>query len=114
MIDFVDYNFNDRRKILGDLENGPIPKTIILLTKKVVYDSFKVDKKNFYYLYQKRGKTLYYLVKTSTLHAGEKNFLAGNVKYQNFIIKTHNHTSYLYGIVFHNIVLQYRKTKLVQ
>ena len=47
--------------ILGDLEHGPIITTIILFTKKVVYDSFKKERlpslahiqnevKNYHYL----------------------------------------------------------------
>ena len=41
----IDYNLSDSRKILGDLDNGPIVNAIILLTKKVIYDSFKKEKK---------------------------------------------------------------------
>ena len=43
-IGFHDYNLSDSKKILGDLENGPIVNSIILLTKKVIYDSFKKEK----------------------------------------------------------------------
>ena len=41
---FRDYNLSDACKILGDLENEPIANTLILFTKKVIYDSFKLDK----------------------------------------------------------------------
>ena len=42
---FLVYNLTDSRKILGDLENGPIINSIILFTKNVIYDSFKKEKK---------------------------------------------------------------------
>ena len=43
-IGFIDYNLSVSRKIIGDLENGPILNSIILITKKVIYDSFKKEK----------------------------------------------------------------------
>ena len=43
-IGFLDYNLSDSRNVLGDLENGPIVNSIILITKKVIYDSFKKEK----------------------------------------------------------------------
>ena len=60
-IGFINYNLTETKKILGDIDNGNITTTIILLTKKVIYNSFKKDKlpsihhiknetKNFYYL----------------------------------------------------------------
>ena len=42
-IGFQDYTLTDSRIIIGDLENGPILNSIILLTKKVIYDSFKKE-----------------------------------------------------------------------
>ena len=33
---FLEYNLTDSRKILGDLDNGPIINSIILFTKKVI------------------------------------------------------------------------------
>ena len=58
-IGFINYNLTETKKILGDIDNGNITTTIILLTK--IYNSFKKDKlpsihhiknetKNFYYL----------------------------------------------------------------
>ena len=35
---FFDYNLSNSRKILGDLENDPILNSIILPTKKIIYD----------------------------------------------------------------------------
>ena len=40
-IGFINYNLTETKKILGDIENGNIPTTIILLTKKVIYNAFK-------------------------------------------------------------------------
>ena len=37
----VDYNLSDMRKIVGDLEIALAIKFIILLTKKVIYNSMK-------------------------------------------------------------------------
>ena len=44
-LDFTDYKLNDSKKIMGDLENGSFPNTIIFLTKKVSYDSFKDERR---------------------------------------------------------------------
>ena len=43
-IGFINYNLTESRIILGDIENGNIPTTIILLTKKVIYNAFKKDR----------------------------------------------------------------------
>ena len=43
-IGFIDYNLSISRKIIGDLENGPILSSIILIAKKVIYDSSKKGK----------------------------------------------------------------------
>ena len=43
-IGFIGYKLSVSRKIIGDLENGPILSSIILITKKVIYDSFKKEK----------------------------------------------------------------------
>ena len=40
-IGFLEYN---SRKILGDLDSGPIINSSILLSKKVIYDSFRKEK----------------------------------------------------------------------
>ena len=62
-IGFHDYNLSDSRKILGDLENGPIVNSIILLTKKVIYDSFKKEKKPAFIHIKNEVKNHYYLEK---------------------------------------------------
>ena len=43
-ISLLNNNLTDLRKILGDLENGPIINSIILLREKVIYDSFKKER----------------------------------------------------------------------
>ena len=43
-IGFIGYNLSIFKNIIGDLENGPILNSIILITKKVIYDSFKKDR----------------------------------------------------------------------
>ena len=69
------------RKIIGDLENGPILNSIILITKKVIYDSFKKDKipsifqiksevKNHYGLTEVLGRH-YYLEKYTHRNNGK-------------------------------------------
>ena len=40
-IGFIGYNLSESKIILGDIENGNIPFTILLLSKKVIYDAFK-------------------------------------------------------------------------
>ena len=40
----VDYNLSDMRKIVGDLEIALAIKCIILLTKKVIYNSMKKER----------------------------------------------------------------------
>ena len=40
-IGFINYKLSENRIILGDIENGITLTTIILLTKKVIYNSFK-------------------------------------------------------------------------
>ena len=40
-IGFINYNLTETRKILGDIENGNTLTTIILLTKKIIYNAFK-------------------------------------------------------------------------
>ena len=42
-IGFINFRFTDYKKILGDIDNGIIITTIILLTKKVIYNCFKKD-----------------------------------------------------------------------
>ena len=43
-IGLIDYNLTESKIILGDVENGNIPTTVILLTKKVIYNAFKKEK----------------------------------------------------------------------
>ena len=40
----VDFNLSDMRKIVGDMENAPTINRIILLTKKMIYNSMKKEK----------------------------------------------------------------------
>ena len=54
---FKNYNLTNSRKFLGDLDNGPIINSIILLTKKVIYDSFKEEKKPVFIHIKMRSKT---------------------------------------------------------
>ena len=42
-IGFINYKLSENRIILGDIENGITLTTIILLTKKVFYNSFKKE-----------------------------------------------------------------------
>ena len=85
---FIGYKLTERKKILGDLENGPIQTTILLLTKKVIYDSFKKgvipslahiknETKNFYYL----EKYSFYLMHKS--HIFDKRWHLMNIYYTN-------------------------------
>ena len=64
-IEILDYTLTDSRIILGDLENGPVQNTIILLTKKVIYDSFKKEKKPSFVHVQNETKNFFYLEKYS-------------------------------------------------
>ena len=41
---FIDYNLSDSRRVIEYLENGPILNTMIHLTKKVIRDSFKLER----------------------------------------------------------------------
>ena len=43
-IGFIGYTLTESKIILGDLENGQTITTLILLSKKVIYDSFKRGK----------------------------------------------------------------------
>ena len=43
-IGLIDYNLTESKIILGDIENGNITTTVILLTKKVIYNAFKKEK----------------------------------------------------------------------
>ena len=39
-VGLIDDNLTESKIILGDIENGVLPTTVILLTKKVIYNSF--------------------------------------------------------------------------
>ena len=87
-IGFIGYKITERKIILGDLENGQITTTIILLAKKVIYDSFKRgmlpslvhvqnETKNFFYL----EKYSFYLSHKS--HIFDKRWHLLNIYYKN-------------------------------
>ena len=59
-IGFINYNLTESKIILGDLENGNIPTTVILLTKKVMYNSFKKGKEPVIQHVQNETKNVYY------------------------------------------------------
>ena len=59
------------RKIIGDLENGPILNSIILITKKVIYDSFKKDKIPSIFQIKSEVKNHYYLEKFTHRNNGK-------------------------------------------
>ena len=44
----LDYHLTNNRIILGDLENALSINSIILLTKKVIYNAMKNEKKHTY------------------------------------------------------------------
>ena len=62
-IGFLDYNLTESRIISGDLENDPILNAIILLTRKVIYDSFKIEKKTSLVHIQNEMRNFFYLEK---------------------------------------------------
>ena len=62
-LDFEDYDINDRIKILGYLNNRPIHNHIIILTEKVIHDSFKKKTTASIAYIQNEVKHLYYLEK---------------------------------------------------
>ena len=61
VIGFINYNLTETKKILGDIDNGNITTTIILLTKKVIYNSFKKDKLPSIHHIKNETKKFYYL-----------------------------------------------------
>ena len=63
IIGFLDYKLNDSKKIVGDLESGPVTNCIILLTKKVIYDTFKQERKPSLFHIKAEVKNHYYLEK---------------------------------------------------
>ena len=55
------YNLSQSRIILGDLENAMSINTIILLTKKVIYNSMKKEQRPYIYINIKNEvKKFYY------------------------------------------------------
>ena len=62
---FIGYKLTERKIILGYLENGQITTTLILLSKKVIYDSFKRDKIPSLAHVQNETKKIFYLEKYS-------------------------------------------------
>ena len=64
-IGFIGYTLSDSKIILGDIENGKIPTTAILLSKKVIYDAFKRDKVPALAHIQNETKHFFYLGKYS-------------------------------------------------
>ena len=79
-IGFIDYNLSISRKILGDLENGPILSSIIPIAKKVIYDSFRKGKMPSIFQIKSEVKNHYYL---------EKYMYRNNGKIQIFEKKWH-------------------------
>ena len=62
-IGFLDYSLSDSRKIVGDLDNGPILNSIILITKKVIYDSFRKERIPSIFQIKSEVKKHYFLEK---------------------------------------------------
>ena len=44
---FAEIRLPNRKGILGDLENGTVSKSIILITKKVIYNAMKDEEFDF-------------------------------------------------------------------
>ena len=65
------YNLSISRIIIGDLENGPILSSIILITKKVIYDSFKKEKIPSIFQIKSEVKNHYYLEKYKDRNNGK-------------------------------------------
>ena len=87
-IGFIGYNLSIYKKIIGDLENGPILNSIILITKKVIYDSFKKDKIPSIFQIKSEVKNHYYLEKYTYRNNGkiqlfEKKWHLLTLKYEN-------------------------------
>ena len=59
-VGLVDYNLTESKIILGDIENGVVPTTVILLTKKVIYNSFKKEKVPVLQQVQNETKNFYF------------------------------------------------------
>ena len=92
-IGFIGYNLSIFKKIIGDLENGPMLNSIILITKKVIYDSFKKDKIPSIFQIKSEVKNHYYLEKYIYRNNGkiqlfEKNWHLLTLKYENAWVQT--------------------------
>ena len=85
-IGFIGYTLSESKIILGDIENGNIPTTAILLSKKVIYYAFKRDKLPALAHIQNETKHFFYLEKYGCYlkhksHIFEKRWKLLNINY---------------------------------
>ena len=69
----VDYNLSDMRKIVGNLENALSINCIILLTKKVIYNSMKNERSPHFMNVKYEVKNFFYQEKYKQYIKGRKN-----------------------------------------
>ena len=69
----VDLNLSDMRKIVGDLKNALAINSIILLTKKVIYNSMKKGKTPHIINVKYEVKNLYFQEKYRYYIKGKKH-----------------------------------------
>ena len=87
-IGFINFRFTDYKKILGDIDNGIIITTIILLTKKVIYNCFKKDSiPTIQYIQNETKKKIYqekyeFYIKHKS-HVFDKKWFLLNTYYSN-------------------------------
>ena len=60
LLGMENYNLSHSRIILGDMDNAMSINTIILLTKKVIYNSMKKEQKTHFLNVKNEVKTFYY------------------------------------------------------
>ena len=67
-----EYNLTQEKRILGDMENSTCINTIILITKKVIYNSMKKEQKPCIFQIKNDVKNFYFLEKYRHYTKGKK------------------------------------------
>ena len=95
----VDYNLSDMRKIVGYLENALAINCIILLTKKVIYNSMKKEKSPHFINVKYEVKNFFIKRNIDNILKGESINLINNTIY--YVIIT---TMISYLMLYHTIL----------